>query len=103
MKILKKILDVALFGNWLSKVLRNLPYLFLLICLIILVNINRYRVEELIGEKKNLQERLDELHAENIHIRSNLMSWGTESKILADSSIINLGMKLPHKPHITIK
>jgi len=92
-------------GNWLGKEIKakNLYYILFVTFLIIVLIYNRYRAEELILQKKELQEDVEILHSNYTKIQTKLMVLRTERKVANDSMVISLGLKLPEKPPKTIE
>ncbi len=96
----KNIIKNILTGNWLGKGIKSSNFYFLLFIMFLTVILvyNRYRAEELIIEKRNLQEKVEILHSKYTKSRAKLMSSGTERKIAEDSVIKARGLKLPKNP-----
>lgn len=97
LKILKNIIT----GNWLGTKMNvaNIYYVLFIVALIIFVIYNRYRVEELILEKRALKKEVEILHSKHTKIQTKLMFLGTERKVASDGVIIKLGLKVPERPH----
>lgn len=87
-------------GAWLGKDLKakNLYFILFIVLLVIILIFNRYRAEELIIEKKNLQEQVEILHSKFTKTQTKLMIMGTERKVAEDSTLIEMGLKLPDNP-----
>ncbi len=96
----KTIIRNILTGNWLGSEIKseNIYYTLFIVLLVILLIYNKYRTEELVVKKKTLKESVEVLHSKHTKIETKLMEFGTERKVANDSTIINLGLKLPGKP-----
>lgn len=96
LKILKNIIT----GNWLGTKINapNIYYILFVFAFIIFIIYNRYRAEEMILEKRALKKEVEILHSKHTKIQTKLMFLGTERKVAEDSTIINLGLKLPEVP-----
>ncbi len=96
----KTIIRNILTGNWLGSEIKseNIYYTLFIVLLVILLIYNKYRTEELVVKKKTLKENVEVLHSKHTKIETKLMEFGTERKVANDSTIINLGLKLPEKP-----
>lgn len=100
MSLNKNIIKNIITGNWLGTEIKakSMYYILFVTALIIILIYNRYRAEELISEKKALNEKVEVLHSEYTKIQTKLMVLGTERKVASDSTIINMGLRLPEKP-----
>ena len=96
----KNIVKNIITGNWLGTGIKakSMFYILFVVTLIILLIYNRYRAEEIILEKKALNEDVEILHSKYTKIQTKLMVWGTERKVASDSTIIKMGLRLPEKP-----
>ncbi len=96
----KNIVKNIITGNWLGTEIKakSMFYILFVVTLIILLIYNRYRAEEIILEKKTLNEDVEILHSKYTKIQTKLMVWGTERKVASDSTIIKMGLRLPEKP-----
>ena len=100
MAIKKNILKHIVTGNWMGSNVNasNLYYMLSLVGLILIIIFNRYRAEELILEKRKLKEDVEILHSKHTKIETKLMFLGTERKVVSDTIILKLGLKLPETP-----
>lgn len=96
----KNIVKNIITGNWLGTGIKakSMFYILFVVSLIILLIYNRYRAEEIILEKKALNEDVEILHSKYTKIQTKLMVWGTERKVASDSTIIKMGLRLPENP-----
>ncbi len=96
----KNIVKNIITGNWLGTGIKakSMFYILFVVTLIILLIYNRYRAEEIILEKKTLNENVEILHSKYTKIQTKLMVWGTERKVASDSTIIKMSLRLPEKP-----
>jgi cell division protein FtsL len=87
-------------GNWISSEInaKSLYFIFFVTFLIILLIYNRYRAEELIMQKRELQDKVEILHSKYTKMQMNTMIMGTERTVAQDSIVISLGLKLPENP-----
>ena len=95
-RIAKNIITGAWLGNDLKA--KNIYFILFIVLLVIILIFNRYRAEELIIEKEKLLEEVEILHSKYTKTQTKLMIMGTERKVAQDSTIINMGLKLPDNP-----
>ena len=96
----KNLVKNIITGNWLGTEIKakSMYYILFVAALIILLIYNRYRAEEIIMEKKVLNDDVEILHSKYTKIQTKLMVFGTERKVASDSTIIKMGLKLPDNP-----
>lgn len=96
----KNLVKNIITGNWLGTEIKakSMYYILFVTALIILLIYNRYRAEEIIMEKKVLNDDVEILHSKYTKIQTKLMVFGTERKVASDSTIIKMGLKLPDNP-----
>jgi cell division protein FtsL len=100
MKLRTGIIKNIITGNWISHEInaKTLYFIFLIVLLIIVLIYNRYRAEEIIMKRKDLQEKVEILHSKYTKLQMNFMIMGTERTVSQDSVVISLGLKLPENP-----
>jgi hypothetical protein len=100
MKLKRGILRNIITGNWISNEInaKTLYFIFFITFLVILLIYNRYRAEELIMQKKDLQDQVEILYSKYTKLQMNFMLMGTERIVAQDSVVISLGLKIPENP-----
>jgi hypothetical protein len=100
MRLKRAILKNIITGNWITNEInaKSLYFIFFITFLIIMLIYNRYRAEELIIEKKVLQDQVEVLYSKYTKQQMNFMFMGTERMVAQDSVVIALGLKIPEFP-----
>lgn len=98
---LKSLLGGSLLAS--EKVLKQMPFVFFLVFLGILLISNRYWSEKTIRKMETVQDSIKELRAESVTYETDLMKMNRPSEIVDKVKASGLGLEEPDQPPHKLK
>ena len=98
---LKSVLGGSLLAS--EKVLKQMPFVFFLVSLGILLISNRYWSEKTIRKMEAVQDSIKELRAESVTYETELMKMNRPSEIVDKVKASGLGLEEPDQPPHKLK
>lgn len=98
---LKSLLGGSLLAS--EKVLKQMPFVFFLVFLGILLISNRYWSEKTIRKMETVQDSIKELRAESVTYETDLMKMNRPSEIVDKVKASGLGLEEPDQPAHKLK